>query len=166
MTKIRGFQKLTIADRPIVISEETFELMLDASPVGRITQLSAEDAGLLAPHFSDHPDTICLASSGVLLDAYNYGVFGPDQTLFALEWVRGPGESAFPERSNKDCKVNRYVFGVRKIDQTICGYDVTERFSNDFTAQVGDHHAVSSELFEKYGFGTKIDLHKAPNEHQ
>ena len=152
MTKIRNFTRVDCRERGIEVDPETFELFRDELSIGKIAEISKEDATLLSPHFGNVSDSFCIAASGISLSGYDYGVFRGTETGFALEWGRKSNESSFQDEVSKDIKINRYLFAICEADGKVRGFDVTERNANAVTGQVGDHHDNYLKLFPKYGF--------------
>ncbi len=153
MTKLREFRPISNREKPIMVDPDNYELIKDEVKVGKITELSVDDASLVLPHLECDMDCASVMTSGIVLssDSYNYGVYGQDQKLYALEVVRIPENGGFPTGSKNDSKVNRYVIGISEKDRQIKAYDVTERYSNPITDQVGNHHDTFESLFHKYG---------------
>ena len=69
------------------VDATNFALVKDEVGVGKIVELPAADASLLAPHIEEHPHTIYVAASGVSLGG-QYGVFRIGEQQVAVEWVR------------------------------------------------------------------------------
>ena len=124
---------------------ESFQLLRDDVGIGKVCELSFEDASLLAPHIESHPETIFVAASGVDLADYSGTMLLPERTV-AIEWIRQENN---PQRTELEANMYRYLFGMIS-DGTCCGYEIWDRESTPQNLQVGDHWMTLDNICSRY----------------
>jgi hypothetical protein len=128
-----------------IVDPINFTLLKDEVGIGRIVELSAEDASLLAEHIAEHPHTVYAAASGVCL-AGQYGVFRRGERQVAIEWVR---QETKPQPGEPECNTYRYLFGLTENGKCL-GYEVTDSKASDITGQVADHWTTFEEAVKRH----------------
>jgi hypothetical protein len=133
--------------RPNFIADaDQYLLLRDKVGVGRIVELPPTDAGRVAKHIPAHVETVYVAASGVQLGS-DYGVFQRGDRVLGVEWVRTESK---PVSGEPECNLYRYLFGL-SLDGSACfGYEVTRRYGNDGSGQVGDHWTDFDDVFARH----------------
>jgi|LNFM01.1.fsa_nt_gb hypothetical protein len=116
------------------VDAESFSLVRAEVGFGVIRELRPPDAGLLARHLGNHPETLAMPCSGVCPPS-DLGPFRAGEPLVAVEWVR---EERKPIAGEPECNAYRYLFGMTR-DGTCRGYEVTVEKGGPTTGQVADH---------------------------
>lgn len=128
-----------------IVDSTNFTLLKDEVGIGKIVELSAQDASLLAEHIAGHPHTLYAAASGVCL-AGQFGVFQTGEHQVAIEWVR---QETKPQPGEPECNTYRYIFGLTTSGECL-GYEVTASKASDTTGQVADHWTTFEEAVKRH----------------
>lgn len=128
-----------------IVNTTSFELLRDEVGVGKVHELTPQDAALLAPHIVDHSETIYIACSGI-------DVAGTPGTLLsagrqiAIEWSRQENN---PQQNEPETNMYRYVFGLTSQGHCV-GYEEFDFKSTPNNLQVGDHWMTFNDLCQRY----------------
>lgn len=123
----------------------SFKLVANDVGIGKIYELSSQDASLLLPHIGSHPETLYVACSGVDISGSN-GTLQAGSRGIAIEWAR---EETKPTANEPELNIYRYLFGVT-ADGRCLGCQEWEFVSTSDNQQVGDHWMDLNDFCKRF----------------